>query len=520
MSKIDYYAFAETENLGSVTFGTGAELVLNGNAFYRSGLTGVSIPANVDYIGELCFTGCDNLTEINVDAGNVKYASEDGVLLDKAKKRLITCPAGKTGSYDVANTVTTLAFGAFEESKLSAVRMAEDSQLGTIGYRAFYGCANLESMDIPDSVQSIDNYAFAECGKLADVNISQDGQLGGIYKGAFYNCKGLASITIPDAVQEIAEYAFYGCSALTDVPISGTSRLKEIYGHAFEYAGITSLVMPESLEEVGEYAFNGAKLANLVFNETITDVGDYAFADCGLGEVTVLTIPGSVEYLGKGALKGVTALEEITIPFLGTYLGDRENGNMQMLFEVGMPNTLDKVVLLRETIVYSGSFSNDSHIESVILPEGIIDIEGYAFAYSPLEEINFPKTIKSIDDNAFMNTNLKEAALPDGVETLGKECFFNTDLKDISFPDSLVFIGRGCFAGTQLSRVKISKNINQIGEGAFSNCARLEYIEVDGENEKYTSVNGILYNSDCTKLLVVPCMIYGDITFPYSRHSY
>ncbi len=522
LSKVDYYAFAEARKLGAVTFGTGAELSLNGNAFYRSGLSGVSIPANVGYIGELCFTGCNDLAVINVDADNEKYASVDGVLLDKEKKKLITCPAGKTGSYDVASTVTTLAFGAFEESKLSRIRMPGDSRLGTIGYRAFYGCANLESMDIPNSVQSIDNYAFAECGKLVSVNISQDGQLGGIYKSAFYNCKSLTAITIPDTVQEISDYAFYGCSALTDVPISETSQLKGIYGHAFEYAGITSLMMPESLLEVGEYAFNGAKLATLVFNETITDVGDYAFADCGLTDTIVLTIPGTVEYLGKGVLKGAE-IRELTIPFLGRTLEDieSENQTLSSLFaysstEMFQKILLEKVVLLAGERIGDSAFQYCKFLNSIVLPEGLIEIGAWAFHSTAIEEIELPNTLRIIGDYAFWFLNLKKIHLSENLESLGIETFGGTEIRTVLLPDSLVSIGSGCFADSKLTSINIPKNVQKIGGEAFKECELLQTIDVAQGNKNYVSYDGILYNFSGTNIISVPNMISGNIILPNS----
>ena len=75
--------------------------------------------------------------------------------------KLITCPAGKTGSYDVAGSVTTFALSAFEGCKLSSITMPEDSKLITIGYRTFMNCSNLTSITIPASVQGIGYYAFA-----------------------------------------------------------------------------------------------------------------------------------------------------------------------------------------------------------------------------------------------------------------------------------------------------------------------------------------------------------------------
>jgi hypothetical protein len=53
------------------------------------------------------------LTSINVDAGNSNYISEDGVLFNKDKTMLIVCPRGKTGSYTIPNSITSIDEGFF-----------------------------------------------------------------------------------------------------------------------------------------------------------------------------------------------------------------------------------------------------------------------------------------------------------------------------------------------------------------------------------------------------------------------
>ncbi len=66
-------------------------------------------------------SSCINLSEITVDSENITYASVNGVLLDKSKKTLICCPAGKTGTYTVPSTVTEIKYGAFASSQLTSI---------------------------------------------------------------------------------------------------------------------------------------------------------------------------------------------------------------------------------------------------------------------------------------------------------------------------------------------------------------------------------------------------------------
>src|SRR5215831_12331029 len=113
------------------------------DAFFHGDDFTVSIPGTVTNIGAGVFTfwyshsDSLRLTAINVDPSSGSFSSLDGVLLDKAQSVLIRCPAGKSGSFTIPNSVTNIAADAF------AV------------------CASLTTVTIPDSVVSIGAGAFA-----------------------------------------------------------------------------------------------------------------------------------------------------------------------------------------------------------------------------------------------------------------------------------------------------------------------------------------------------------------------
>ena len=103
----------------------------------------------------------------------------------------------------------------------------------TIGISAFYGSYNnLTSIDIPNSVTSIDGGAFSYCTSLTSIDIPNSVvSIGG---NAFSECTGLTSIDIPNSVTSIGDYAFGYCTGLTtiDIPNSVTS----IGENAFRWA--------------------------------------------------------------------------------------------------------------------------------------------------------------------------------------------------------------------------------------------------------------------------------------------
>ena len=520
LTKIDHYAFSEATKLTSVDFGVPENLMIFGNAFYKSGLYSVNVPAGVTYLGEFCFTNCQQLTDIDVSSANATYSSVGGVLFNKAGSKLITCPAGKTGSYEIPKTVCTMAFAAFEGGRINEVVIPEDSQLITIGYRAFFDCDGLTAINIPPSVLSIDNYAFAYCDNLETVDTGVGSQLSGIYKGAFYNDAKLGAFLISGGIQEISDYAFYGCSSMGDVQLSETSGLKMISNHAFEQSGVTTLVMPAGLQEIGDYAFRGAKLSTLVFNDAILSVGDFAFADCGLENTPVLRIPESVSYLGLGALRGADGVVDLTVPFVGQFLGDM--GHVFADLYGGYANGVEKITILNGTEICAYAFcdtSNDSFqdLEYVVLPDNLVELGRDAFhGVDNLKTITIPTNVKVLREMTFWDSGVERVVLPEGLEVIEAQCFeYASKLVEINLPAGLKKVGERAFRlCSSLLSITIPKGVEEITPNAFSGCENMIAINVETGNDHYSAVDGILYNIDMTSIISVPGQLSGTIHIP------
>ena len=126
---------------------------------------------------------------------------------------------------------------------------------------AFCDCESLTSITIPDSVTSIGGYAFDYCTSLESIIIPNS--VTSIGEGAFQDSKGLTSITIPDSVTSISSHAFYNCTSLTSVTI------------------------PDSVTSIGGYAFSHCTgLTHMTIGSRVTDIGEYAFSDDVLEEIT------------------------------------------------------------------------------------------------------------------------------------------------------------------------------------------------------------------------------------------
>lgn len=103
----------------------------------------------------------------------------------------------------------------------------------SIEFYAFFDCTSLSSITIPSSVTSIGSYAFCGCTSLSSVTIPDSVTSIGDY--AFYGCTSLSSVTIPDSVTSIGWCTFYGCTSLSSVTFKDTSGwyCKNTFGHTY-----------------------------------------------------------------------------------------------------------------------------------------------------------------------------------------------------------------------------------------------------------------------------------------------
>lgn len=249
-------------------------------------LESITIPSEVTLIGVDAFCGCEALTEIHVDESNTTYCSEQGVLFNKERTRLICYPAGKReDSYTIPTGVTSIGLSAFSWcNPLTSITI--QAGLTSIGSRAFSGCRSLINITIPRSVTSIGDYAFHECTVLTGV------YYGGTKADKDKISTGNSNSCLTDATWHYSETGTTVSAAVVtlgktvdgDIVVKMTADGKELV------AGT-------------DYSFTSTNTDGVI-SVTVTGCGEYV----GTTTVTLDHTPGDID--GKD---GVTILDVLTL---------------------------------------------------------------------------------------------------------------------------------------------------------------------------------------------------------------
>lgn len=181
----------------------------------------------------------------------------------------------------------------------------------TIGNSAFINCGNLTSVVIPDSVTSIGSKAFMSTG-LTSLKIPASAA-NGLGEGCFCYCRSLETISLPEGMTSIPDDGFSSCSALERITLPSTvTAIKPL---AFVYCNaLTSITIPASVTDIGDSAFRSCeKLASVTFEEgsKLASIGERAFVGCAFRDIY---LPNTVTRLAADCFENCKNLRGFIVP--------------------------------------------------------------------------------------------------------------------------------------------------------------------------------------------------------------
>lgn len=405
VTSIGDYTFQNCTVLEEITIGSGVKYIGEYAFAYCSALSAIEIPDSVDSINDYtfyfcrnlktikigsgvtnivsnAFTSCSAIESITVSANNNVYASQDGILYNKAKTEFVLIPNALKGEITISEGITTIGNSAFNaRSGITSVILPEG--LTAIGTSAFNNCYNLVSITLPASLTTIGNYAFN-------------------------GCRSLTSIIIPVKVTTIGENAFNGCEELTAVYISNLTAWCNIefstqtsnplyYAHDLylDKELVEHLVIPNGITNLGKYAFIGGSFASITISADVTTIGSSAFNGCT--NITSITLPTNVTYLTGSTFSGCVNLAEIIISDNVTYIGanflsgtayynDENNWQDGVLYLgkylIVAQNDIDGIYTVKDgtLLIAELAFSGCADLEGLILPSSLQHVAGTAIS--------------------------------------------------------------------------------------------------------------------------------------------
>ena len=149
----------------------------------------------------------------------------------------------------------------------------------------------------------------------------------------------------------------------------------------------------------------------------------------------------------------------------------------------------------------TGAFYSCTSLTEVTIPDGVTNIEGFAFTNTPWliakqEEnplviingtlidgttctgsVTIPDSVTSIAGGAFDScTGLTAITIPESVTSIGDSAFYRcTGLTEIAIPESVTSIGNYAFDScTNLTKITIPDSITSISNYAFRGCTGLK----------------------------------------------
>ena len=499
VTSIENSAFESCTSLISVTI-PNTVTSIGSNAFWDCSLTSVTIPNSVKSIGEGAFYGCRYSVTINSDT-IVSANSIESIF------------GSQVTEYILGNDVHSIGDSAFSDcTALTSITIP--NSVTRIGQAAFNGCTSLTSVIInSDTIVSINRDYYTSLKSIFGSQVTEyiiGADVHSIGDYAFYDCADLTSISIPNSVTSIGKWAFVNTSLYSIlipksvIHIGIDERDNMYYWDCSVRSILSGCNNLTSIEvEEGNPVYDSRDFSNSIIEtatntliagckntqipETIDSIGIAALAYCR--DLTFIKIPGNVKTIGAGAFHHCDDLKGAVLEN-GVDRVDRcAFADCSNLKSVSVPNSV--------TIIDDMAFGTCKSLQFVSIPYGVTKIgeETFSFCQS-LDSIRIPGSITDWGCYSFSEcSNLKSVIIENGVPYIPDMAFNGcTNLRSIKIPNSVCKIGIRAFEKCKkITSITIPVGVDIIGVGAFANteltsviCYTIEPPSISNDGECYS----------------------------------
>lgn len=318
--------------------------------------------------------------------------------------------------------------------------------------------------------------------------------------GAFIQNKYIEKINIPEGIEYLMKDTFYKCA--NPLSISLPSTLKYIGANVFTYSSISKINIPENLEAIdsGAFAYVTFEDTDIVLPESFKYLSIYAFDD---SNITSIYLPENLLFVGNVAYNYSTKYTTNTWFANGDYWDtdlyyyNPVTSPMLSKITISASNPYYKIVdntLYTRDMKYLLCYPNKEENKSLILPNEVECISGFAFYNSKIDTLKLNEKISEINDNTFYmaKINTIDFGKNSNVKTIGESAFEDSTLcGNIIIPHSVQTIGARAFRNCELiTSVYIPNSVTLMGyekdkehhgdsSEVFRDCVSLESIKFE-----------------------------------------
>ena len=344
----------------------GVDTIGSGMFEYCINLRTVTIPASVESIGNMAFTGCYQLTDVyflgeTEVSGNAFSSGTEG-----HESTIIF----HTDGWELPDS----AIGDYTQAAYDDLIIGHEGdgfvyQFHTDGYAHIVNYIGEEAevivpshVDYDGRIYIVNEVPGAFSGNAEITYISLPATIDGFEIGTFNDCTSLVRVDFHSALNAVSALFFSGCTSMQEVNVMNPNGQAASVDGVLYSIDLSSLVyfpagrtgtftMPDTVQTVPNYTFADTAVSEVILGDGVTFVGDYAFYGSA---VETVTLKASVEY-GMGVYSD-TAVSDLTV----------EDG-------------ADSI----STMMFAGC----DDLTVLVLPESIMEIADSAFEGSGLREV-------------------------------------------------------------------------------------------------------------------------------------